>query len=102
MRLPSPSTAFAPASHQHARPYFDVTSPQDWLTTDAFARLRAVTRRRAQQVLAAWQREREAGASVPRVQLVTGGRGRPALHVFAADVAQLYALDVADVHQLAA
>ena len=97
MRLPSPSTAFAPARHQHARPYFAVTSPQDWLTTDAFARLRAVTRRRAQQVLAAWQREREAGASVPRVQVVGGGRGRPQLHVLAADVAQLYALSLDDL-----
>ena len=97
MRLPSPSTAFAPASHQHARPYFDVTSPQDWLTTDAFARLRCVGRRRAQQVLAEWQREREAGKSVPRVQLVTGGRGRPQLHVLVADVAQLYALSPEDL-----
>ena len=98
MRLPSPSTAFAPASHQHARPYFDVTSPQDWLTTAAFARLRCVTRRRAQQVLNGW-RTSDTG---PRVRVVTGGRGRPSLQVLAEDVAALYALDVADVHQLAA
>lgn len=98
MRLPSPSTAFAPASHQHARPYFDVTSPQDWLTTDAFARLRCVSRRRAQQVLAAWH----ATDTGPRVRVVTGGRGRPTLHVLAADVAQLYALSIDDLPRLAA
>lgn len=74
----------------------------DWLTTDAFARLRCVSRRRAQQVLGAWQRERAAGEAVPRVRTVPGGRGRPALHVLAADVAQLYALSDEDVHQLAA
>lgn len=74
----------------------------DWLTTDAFARLRCVTRRRAQQVLAGWQREREAGKAVPRTQVVGGGRGRPQLHVLAADVAQLYGLGAEDVAQLAA
>ena len=79
-----------------ARPYSDVTT--DWLTTDAFARLRCVTRRRAQQVLAAWH----ATDTGPRVRVVAGGRGRPALHVLAADVAQLYALDVGDLPRLAA
>lgn len=86
-----------------------------WLTTDAFARLRCVTRRRAQQVLAGWQRDAERLAALdaagvlttqmpppPRTRIVTGGRGRPALHVLAADVAQLYALSDDDVHQLAA
>lgn len=75
---------------------------QDWLTTDAFARLRCVSRRRAQQVLGAWQREREAGASVPRVRTVPGAPGRPALQVLAADVAVLYGLGEVDVVQLAA
>ena len=75
-----------------------MTSPQDWLTTDAFARLRCVTRRRAQQVLNGW-RTSDTG---PRVRVVTGGRGRPSLPGLAEDVAALYALDVADVHQLAA
>jgi len=69
-----------------------------WLTTAAFARLRCVTRRRAQQVLSAWH----ASNTGPRVRVVAGGRGRPALHVLAADVAQLYALDPADLPRLAA
>lgn len=69
-----------------------------WLSTAAFARLRAITRRRAQQVLAGWLR----APLSPRVRVVAGGRGRPALQVLAEDVAALYALDVGDVHQLAA
>lgn len=69
-----------------------------WLSTAAFARLRCITRRRAQQVLAGWR----SAPIAPRVRVVAGGRGRPALQVLAADVAALYALDVADVHQLAA
>lgn len=93
--LPLPASA---SSRKRPRPYFDVTSPQDWLTTAAFARLRCLTRRRAQQVLSAWH----ASNTGPRVRIVAGGRGRPALHVLAADVAQLYALSDDDVHQLAA
>ena len=83
---------------RRARPYFDVTSPQDWLTTDAFGRLRCVSRRRAQQVLAEWH----ASNTGPRVRVVTGGRGRPRLQVLAADVAALYGLGEVDVMQLAA
>lgn len=77
------------------RPTFSVTT---WLTTDAFGRLRCVSRRRAQQVLNGWLTSNTG----PRVRVVTGLRGRPQLQVFAADVAQLYALSDDDVHQLAA
>lgn len=73
-----------------------MTTP--WLSTAAFRRLRCVTLRRAQQVLAEW----EATPGSPRVRRVSVGRGRPSLQVLAEDVAALYALDVSDVHQLAA
>jgi len=70
-----------------------------WLSTAAFRRLRCFTSlRRAQQVLAEW----EATPGSPRVRRVSVGRGRPSLQVLAEDVAALYALDVSDVHQLAA
>jgi hypothetical protein len=49
-------------------------------------------------VLAAW----ETAPFAPRVRRVSIGRGPASLQVLAADVATLYALDVADVHQLAA
>ena len=72
-----------------------------WLTTLAFRRLRAITPRRAQQVLAGWE-ARQGADGVPAVRRVQGRRGRPALQVLAADVAALYALDVEDVRLMAA
>ncbi|MDO9016665.1 MAG: hypothetical protein Q8S73_43035 [Deltaproteobacteria bacterium] len=85
--------------------------PPTWLSVDAFRRLRCLQVRRARMVLAAWEaawRAYDANPpaalvpDVPRVRRVKGRRGPPALQVLAADVAALYALDVADVHQLAA
>lgn len=70
-----------------------------WLTVAAFARLRRYTKRRARQQLVAWERK---GGTSPRVQRVAKGRGPRSLCVCAEDVAALYAVDVADVHQLAA
>lgn len=72
-----------------------------WLTSVAFARLRALRPRRARGVLAGWEAHQGA-PGVPTVRRVQGRRGSPALQVLAADLAALYALDVADVHQLAA
>lgn len=71
-----------------------------WLSTRAFARLRVLQPRRARQILATWHAT--PGPCVPRVERVPSRRGLPALRVLAADVAALYALDVADVQQLAA
>lgn len=82
-----------------------------WLTVAAFRRLRCLQERRARMVLAEWEAEWRAYdadpaahpvPSVPRVRRVPGRRGPPSLQVLAEDVAALYALDVADVHQLAA
>ena len=70
-----------------------------WLSVAAFARLRCLQPRRARMVLAEWETTSE---PAPRVRRVPGRRGPPSLQVLAADVAALYALDVADVHQLAA
>lgn len=89
-----------------------MTTPSPWLPASAFRRLRAFASiRRAQQVLAGWEAQWLAYDAnppahfvpdVPRVRRVQGRRGRPALQVLAADVAALYAVDLADVHQLAA
>lgn len=82
-----------------------------WLDVVAFARLRCLQPRRARMVLAEWEAEWLAYdadpsahlvPSVPRVRRVAGRRGPPSLQVLAADVAALYALDIDDVHQLAA
>lgn len=82
-----------------------------WLTVAAFMRLRCLRERRARMVLAEWEAEWLAYdadpsahliPSVPRVRRVAGRRGPPSLQVLAEDVAALYALDVGDVHQLAA
>ena len=89
-----------------------MTTPSPWLPASAFRRLRAFASiRRAQQVLAGWEAQwlahdadpdAQPAPAVPRVRRVQGRRGRPALQVLAADVAALYAVDLADVHQLAA
>lgn len=71
-----------------------------WLSTRGFARLRALQPRRARMILAGWFAA--PGEGVPRVQRVPSRRGKPSLCVLAEDVAALYALDVSDVHQLAA
>lgn len=82
-----------------------------WLDVVAFARLRCLQPRRARMVLAEWEAEWLAYdadpaahpvPTVPRVRRVSLGRGPLSLQVLAADVAALYALDVADVQQLAA
>lgn len=69
-----------------------------WLSVAAFARLRCLRVRRARMVLATWER----APGSPRVRRVSVGRGPASLQVLAEDVAALYALDVSDVHQLAA
>jgi len=69
-----------------------------WLDVAAFARLRCLQKRRARMLLAEW----ESTPLSPRVRRVRVGRGPLSLQVRADDVAQLYALDVADVHQIAA
>jgi len=82
-----------------------------WLSVAAFARLRCLRVRRARMILAGWEvawRAYDAAPAehlvpdAPRARRVSVGRGPASLQVLAEDVAALYALDVSDVHQLAA
>jgi hypothetical protein len=76
-------------------------TPSLWLTAPRYARLRALQPRRARMILAAWA-ARQGEPGVPRVERIRRGRGPLSLCVLAADLARLYAVDEADVHQLAA
>lgn len=72
-----------------------------WLNARTFGRVRGILPRAAREVLSTWETQQGA-EGVPRVERVKSRRGKPSLQVLAADVARLYAVDVADVHQLAA
>lgn len=76
-------------------------TPSPWLSVDRYARLRALKPRRARMILSAWEGQQGA-EGVPRVERIQRGRGPRTLCVLAADVAALYAVDVGDVHLLAA